>query len=206
MSNLTASLFIPFLEIYPSEFKRKIYLDNFLYYMFDENLISIVNQGEESSGCYYENLLEKYHFETFAYDLTEHSCRVIASFISYLGTNGGFQYLLDVEKFKQLPDIPKFYAYELAWYYENLRKYGHNNGYRAIEFILNPVENHPGPSERYFGKGYYDPTVEDYEIIEYVCKWLASSTGQEYLQKCKDDIKIINELRAGNEFKRNCKK
>lgn len=203
METCSPELFIPFLEIYPSEFKRRIYLDNFLYYMFDQDLIDKVNEDGEYSGNYFDNLFVDYHFENFAYELKEHSCRVIASFISYLGTNGGYQYLSDVERFKQLPDISTFYAYELAWSYENMRKYGHNGGYRAIEFILNPVENHPGPSERYFKVGYYDPSVEDYEIIDYVCKWLASYTGQQYLEKCKIDIQKENEIRAEYEFKRN---
>ena len=196
------ALFMPFLEIYPSEFKRRIYLDNFLYYMFDQNLIDRAN--DNWSGAYFDNLFVNYHFENFAYEITEHTCRVVASFISYLGTNGGYQYLFDVERFKQLPDIPDFYAYELAWSYENMRKYGHNGGYRAIEYILNPVKNHPGPSDRYFKQNYYNPTVEDYEIIDYVCKWLASSTGQQYLTKCKVEIQKEIEIRAQYEFKRNC--
>ena len=204
MENCKPELFAPFLEIYPSEFKRRIYLENFLYFMFDQDLIDTVNENCESSGEYFENLFVRYHFKHFAYELTEHSCRVIASFVSYLGTNGGQQYFSDVERFKQLPDTPRFYAYELAWSYQNIRKHGHDLGYRAIEYLLNTVENHPGPSENYFGKGYYDPTVEDYEIIDYVCKWLASTTGQEYLQKCKQDVLQEQEKRAENEFKRNC--
>ena len=171
--------------------------------MFDEKLIEQANRSAECSGVFLENLFEKYHFETFAYNLNEHSCRVIASFISYLGTNGGYQYLSDVERYKQLPDIPNFYAYELAWSYENMRRYGHNNGYRAIEYILNDQAYLPSPMNHYFKLGYYEPTVEDYEIIEYVCKWLASYTGQEYLEKCKKDIQKENEIRAEYEFKRN---
>lgn len=171
--------------------------------MFDEKLIEQANRSAECSGVFLEDLFAKYHFETFAYALNEHSCRVIASFISYLGTNGGYQYLSDVERFKQLPDIPNFYAYELAWSYENMRRYGHNNGYRAIEYILNDQAYLPSPMNHYFKLGYYEPTVEDYEIIEYVCKWLASYTGQEYLEKCKKDIQKENEIRAEYEFKRN---
>lgn len=203
MERFIPELFNPILEIYPSEFKRKIYLDNFLYYMFDQKLIDKANEAGEVTGIYYDNLFANYHFENFAYTITSETCKVIASFISYLGTNGGNQYFADVERFKKLPDIPAYYAYELAWSYENMRKYGHNNGYRTIEYILNSVEYHPGPSERYFKEGYYDPSVENYETIEYVCKWLASSTGQEYLAKCKKDIQIENEIRAEYGFKRN---
>lgn len=203
MSNITKDMFIPVLEIYPSEFKRRIYLDNFLYYMFDDVLVEKANELSEITGFCYDNLFEDYHYETFAYNITEQTCRVIASFISYLGTNGGYQFFADAERFKKLSDIPNFYAYELAWSYENMRKYGHNNGYRAIEYILNPVENHPGVSGRYFKQGCYEPTVEDYEAIEHTCKWLGSHAGQVYLEKCIYDIQKENEIRAENEFKRN---
>lgn len=171
--------------------------------MFDQDLIDKVNERSEYSGNYYENLFENYHFETFSYNINKHTCIVVASFISYLGTNGGYQFFADAERFKNLPDSTKFYAYELAWAYENMRRYGHNGGYRSIEFLLNPADNHPGINGRYFKPTSYNPTVEDYEIIEHTCKWLGSHTGQVYLQKCLEDIKQEKEIRAEYEFKRN---
>ncbi len=197
----TREMFVPYLTIYPSEWKRRVYLNNFLDCMFNDDVLEKYNEKTEYSGIHIVSLFEEVYFKIFNYTYTidKDVCKVVASFISYLGTNGGSQFLLDVERFKEIKNVPSEYAYELTWAYENLRRYGHNHNYRAIEYILNPVENHPGVNSIYFSTNAYEPTVKDYETIEYVCKWLGTFEGQKYLEKCKTDIqlhyKIQNEMR-----------
>lgn len=202
----TKEMFVPCLTIYPSEWKRRIYLDNFLECMFDPNALEEYNEKTQYAGIYITNLFEQVYFKIFNYTyiIDENVCRVVASFISYLGTNGGSQFFADTERFKQIKNVPVEYVYELAWYYENMRKYGHSHNYRAIEYLLNPAEKHPGIGSIYFSSDAYIPTVADYETIEYVCKWLGTFEGQKYLEKCKTEIelqsKIQNQMRVQNGF------
>ena len=105
----TKEMFVPCLTIYPSEWKRRIYLDNFLECMFDPNVLEEYNEKTEYAGIYITNLFEQVYFKIFNYTY----------------------------------------------------------------------------------------------IIDYVCKWLASSTGQQYLTKCKIDVQKEIEIRAQYEFKRN---
>ena len=168
----TREMFVPHLTIYPSEWKRRVYLNNFLDCMFNDDVLEKYNEKTEYSGIHIVSLFEEVYFKIFNYTYTidKDVCKVVASFISYLGTNGGSQFLLDVERFKEIKNVPSEYAYELTWAYENLRRYGHNHNYRAIEYILNPVENHPSVNSIYFSINAYSPTVKDYETIEYVKK------------------------------------
>ena len=43
----TKEMFVPCLTIYPSEWKRRIYLDNFLECMFDPNVLEEYNEKKK---------------------------------------------------------------------------------------------------------------------------------------------------------------
>ena len=78
--SIIKELFKPILEIYPSEFRRKIFLDEFLKYAFEERV-------EDSTSPVYslglKNNLE-HIFRSYEYVLETLDYITIASFISYL--------------------------------------------------------------------------------------------------------------------------
>ena len=45
----TKEMFVPCLTIYPSEWKRRIYLDNFLECMFDPNVLEEYNEKKKKN-------------------------------------------------------------------------------------------------------------------------------------------------------------
>lgn len=185
---LIEKMFDPILVIYKSEIKRKVYLNSFIDLMFDDEVVKKHNELVNSNDVYVDNLLD-YYYNSFIYNLNEHDCKVIASFISYLGTNGGYDYLCRAEAFKEIPGCERL-RYELAWSVINTRDSYSSHGYRAIEFLLNPAEIHPY-NDYYFKGDMYCPTIRDYEVITYTCKWLATVDGQAYLKNCESDIKIL---------------
>ena len=92
--SIIKELFKPVLEIYPSEFRRKIFLDEFLKYAFKER------DEDESSPVYslhLKNNLE-HIFRSYEYVLEPLDYTTIASFISYLGTNGGLDLQANFER------------------------------------------------------------------------------------------------------------
>lgn len=186
--------FKPILEIYPSEYRRKIYLDTFLKYAYKQ-----FDEGSEVNfGLPFNYNLDRI-FRTYMFSLDEQDARTIASFISYLGTNGG-RYLISL--FKQYAEDPFFKtkedAFLFAWLSENRRRYGHNDNLRTIEFILTPIKDHDvhhGLSDFNLDK----IKTSQYEVIEHLVRWLSTSDGIKYLIDCENTIEIekenINEIR-----------
>ena len=186
--------FKPVLQIYPSEYQRKIYLDTFLAYAFKE-----VDEGSDVNfGLPFNYNLDRI-FKTYMFSLDRQDASTTASFISYLGTNGG-RYLVSL--FKQYSENPFFKtkedAFLFAWLSENRRRQGHNDNLRTIEFILTPIENH----HLHHGLSNFkldDIKVSQYEVIEHLVRWLSTSDGIKYLVDCENTIEIekenINEIR-----------
>ena len=183
--SIIKELFKPILEIYPSEFRRKIFLDEFLKYAFEERV-------EDSTSPVYslglKNNLE-HIFRSYEYVLETLDYITIASFISYLGTNGGLELQASFERNSE----SKFFrdkeeAFLYSWLKHNARQVGINNNYRTIEYILTPLEKHD------LHRGLNKFCIDDikptqYEVIEHLIKWLSTSEGIIYILTCQDLIK-----------------
>lgn len=180
--------FRPILEIYPTEYRRRIYLDEFLKYAFKERNEDVT---VPTYSLYLKNNLE-HIFRSYEYLLESVDYRTIASFISYLGTNGGLDLLANFEKnFESKFFRDKEEAFLYTWLKHNSRQVGINNNYRTIEYILSPLEKHD------LHRGLTSFLIDDikpsqYEIIEHLVKWLSTSEGVTYLLNCQD---LINQER-----------
>lgn len=176
--------FIPILQIYPSEFRRQIFLDEFVKYAYTE-----VPQPEDTPTyalAFKINL--DVIFRSYMYELDETDARTIASFISYLGTNGGRCLLGTFEKYAESQFFrDKETAFVHAWVSENSRQFGTNNNLRAIEYILTPIENH---DLQYGLKNFSLNNIKSthYEVIECIVKWLSTPDGVAYIVNCLDLI------------------
>lgn len=151
----------PIVDIQPSEYRRSIYFEQF--------------KSEYSSGW-------------FTQFRTSRQSIAIISFISYLGTNGGFSFLQEAEsiynksKFNSRSD-----AYLFAWVCHNKRVRGINFEYKAIEYILSPLDKRSS----HYGLLNFNPDsipISVYESVEAAVIWLGTPLGQRYLLKCEQEI------------------
>ena len=176
--------FQPVLEIYPTEYRRKIFLEEFIKYAYTP--IEYDDESTTYSLPFTYNLDRIYR--SYMFTLEREDAITIASFISYLGTNGGRCLLDTFEKFSESSFFKsKEDAFVHAWLSENSRKIGINHNLRAIEFMLTPLEKHK------FHYGLDDFSINDikssqYEIIELTVKWLSTPAGVTYLLNCADLI------------------
>lgn len=183
MSSLI-SFFKPVLQIYTSEFRRKIYLEEFIKYAYT----SLPFEPDDYNySLEFSNNLD-HIFRTYCYELDKTDAVTIASFISYLGTNGG-QCLL--ETFRKYGESSFFRdkeeAFLHAWYKENSRQFGINSNLRSIEYMLTPIEQHSLHSG--LDKFSIDNIKQtQYEVIELLVKWLSTPSGITYLLTCEDLI------------------
>lgn len=183
MSSLI-SFFKPVLQIYPSEYRRKIYLEEFIKYAFNNAYDELDDENYSLELSTNLDII----FRTYCYQLDRTDAVVIASFIAYLGTNGGLGLL---ESFRIYGESPFFKnkeeAFLFAWYKENSRRFGINNNFRTIEFLLTPIEQHS------LHTGLEKFSMDDikqtqYEVIELLVRWLSTSDGITYLLSCQDLI------------------
>lgn len=162
--------FVPILPIQPSEYKRRIYLDNFVK-VFKELTKDIHSDLPNFTKII---ILKDYQY-------------VAASFAAYLGSNGGLDFLCQCENDYNKVKGSRPHSYLMTWWKYNTRLAWKNNGYRTIEYIL------ADPS--YYGFGgqlkNFRPdnlSVTQYELIEEIVEWLGTSAGQLYLLKCEQEI------------------
>lgn len=176
--------FKPVLPIYPSEFRRQIYLEQFVTYAFTDYSDSLASPNYELPfKLNIDNI-----YRNYKYQLDEKDAQTIASFISYLGTNGGrclldtFQKYAESKFFRNKED-----AFVHAWHFENSRQVGINNNLRTIEFLLTPLNKYPrfGVLDIY---SVSEISVDQYELIEQTVKWLSTSGGVTYLLNCLELI------------------
>lgn len=113
--------------------------------------------------------------------LRQRAASVAASFITFMGCNGGISFTWHAEKlaasgaFTSAED-----AYLAAWVMENKRSRGVNHGLRTIEYMLareHPIKL-PLYKHRVNWKQVPDVTMEDMDIVESMVAWWASTTAR----------------------------
>lgn len=117
-------------------------------------------------------------FETTA-PVRQRAASVAASFMVFMGCNGGRCFTEAAEKLAQ-QDHWSERAYLAAWANENKRNRGINSGLRTIEYMLAreyPIVNGPfGP--RLDWKKVPAISMEDIDVVESMVRWWAGSTAR----------------------------
>lgn len=106
---------------------------------------------------------------------------VLASVVTWLGTNCGLGFLHSVPKGDG--SYKSFSRYLLAWTIENFREHGINNGVRTLEHCMMPERSNQFQGYRKFALPCL--TDDDYEAVEHLMYWFGqTSEGQEFLNYC----------------------
>lgn len=130
--------------------------------------------------------------------LRQRAASVAASFIVYMGCNGGRCFTHEAQRLAQ---TGAFFcaenAYLAAWAIENKRSGGFNSGLRTIEYML--AREHPitkGALARVDWKLVPDLTMEDTDIVESMVAWWASTTAH----WMRDAVEAQLKAREATEF------
>lgn len=131
---------------------------------------------------------------------------VAATFVKWLGTNGGRDLLDKADRLRVKAGTPVA-AYRFAWAGVNRRDPCISHGIRAIEGILGPIELVTEVDNyRQISKWLPKLSVADYETVEAIVEWLPSREGTEFLEKCQTQIQKLHRAQRQAEleaFKRN---
>ena len=113
---------------------------------------------------------------------TRREAQVLASVVTWFGTNVGLAFLLEAQRMKQrMPRVR--WPYLGQWGQINVRQIGINEGVRTLEHCL--------ATERYKDGLGHDAwripelSADDYETVEHLMVWLSSETGQAFLARCE---------------------
>ena len=174
--------FIPNHDIAERDKLKQIYLEMFLE-------VTLESVSDEDNTLKLHSILNKSPF--YEKD-NKIQLKTIASFISYLGSNGGFDFLLKVETLKHHLNIYSNNSayYELVWASENIRKSWMNGGYTLFEYLVSP-------SELFDSNGclrYVDSTYCSYEnndLILTVLHWLSTCEGQNYIKNVNSKFREL---------------
>jgi hypothetical protein len=113
-------------------------------------------------------------------DVDQRAASVAASFICWLGTRVGLDFLSMGHSIRDNTRCTHE-AYAAAWGVNNLRRFGNNSGARTIEFLLRSTDEQENSK-------FCAVSVNDLEVIEQVAAWLGSAEGQAFIQSCEAEI------------------
>jgi hypothetical protein len=111
--------------------------------------------------------------------LTQRVATVAATFICWLGTQGGEVYLDAAERLFEQAENSRREAYLMAWSLHNLRRYHTSSGFRCVEMILAKDTNSldiPAVS------------LADLEVVDHLVQWLGDDDGQAWLKQCLNEV------------------
>lgn len=133
------------------------------------------------SRCTEEELQSIFRNTRYAH-LTQRQASVAASFVIWLGTNCGRGLITEADHvpperdgYRQGRDL----RYLRRWELENRRELGINGGVRYIEAILDPARC---TRETVIMAAAPDITIDDLDVIECLCRWLATMEGQYFIK------------------------
>lgn len=123
----------------------------------------------------------EWFFDNMPYVVTERDFHVIASLLSWLGSNCGRCFVQEAFQYEdKLESLEK--GFLLSWADWNKRKSWMNNGCTLIEHLLTPPE-HLNSHQEITCVANRHVTIHDVEIINYMTLWFATNDGVEYLKK-----------------------
>lgn len=122
---------------------------------------------------------------------------VVASFVTWLGTNIGQALLEDAAKRTPLSpfadwtkELAATDAFLSAWAHENRRQLGVNRGMRTLEAILQ--DDSASQPQR--------PSADDYEVVEHLVIWLGRFGGQRFLAGCRAEADAVASIESYASF------
>lgn len=133
--------------------------------------------------------------------LTQRVATVAATFICWLGTQGGATYLEAAERLFEQAGGRRRDAYLMGWSLHNLRRYHTSSGFRCLEMILAKDTN---------SMNIPAISLADLEVVDHLVQWLGDDDGQVWLaqrltevDRCRAerDLRdhLENNLRGGRE-------
>lgn len=146
--------------------------------------------SHQEGGCQCDNSCALDHILQQLPDrVTQRHATVAASFITWLGTNGGRAFLDQAERYKKaLPSTLS--AYSCAWAEVNRRSVGVSFGIRTIEAFLGPLELVTEVHDVWKARKLLpELTVADYETVEAVVEWLSTQAGSKFLTTCAQQVR-----------------
>lgn len=128
--------------------------------------------------------------------LCQRDASLAASFMTWLGTNGGQGFLALAHTLAKAPcGLSASEAYLAGWALQNRRQVGVNSGYRTLEFLL--AENRQfDPDEPDRLNPEPRMSVDDLETMECLVVWLGREEGQSFLAACQQDLEVAREVEA----------
>lgn len=150
--------------------------------------------GEKWDGSD-DHPLEDFYRNTNYKGPTQRQASVAASFVMWLGTNCGRALILEADRapiernsYRQSLDL----RYLRRWELENRRELGVNGGLRLCEHIL---WQERGTGQELDKVNAPTITVDDLDVIEVVCRWLATTDGQHFLKAAEAAVEATNRAR-----------
>lgn len=123
--------------------------------------------------------------------ITQHEATVVASLITWLGTDCGRVFLHEADWLaKANSTVTRSMAYLQEWAVANVRAQGVNNSVRTLEFCLTPASAWKASTGETLSRPteYVELTANDLEAADCVAVWLGGPHGQEFLTKCRKEI------------------
>ena len=127
--------------------------------------------------CHSQCENDQWELDWVDYELINKQSRLVASFITWLGTNCGLSFLGVAKQWAEELSSPRN-GYLAAWAIENSRQRCINGGNRTIEYLA--------CSQCVL-------TVDDYEIVECAVQWLSTNDGQDFIGYATERIKPESE-------------
>lgn len=109
---------------------------------------------------------------------TQRHASILASVVTWLGTNCGRSVIEEAERHDPPGGLLTDYRYLHAWWHDNHRRIGINEGIRTIEHLLST--GHPSPLPGL--------SAEDLEVVDHLMCWLGTKHGQIFLRVAKKRV------------------
>lgn len=128
------------------------------------------------------------------YDL-QRCASVLASVVSWLGTNCGQAMLAMARTHIAMGKWGTHDAYLLSWTLENARHCGINGGIRTLEHLLSPgpIATDMVMEMQGFTTKVPELLAGDLEAVDHLMLWLATADGQAFMARCDAEVAILKE-------------
>lgn len=137
---------------------------------------------------------------TYPHQISQTTATIAASFITWLGTNGGLHFLNEARKMMVKVGNPAD-GFLAAWAIENRRTVSINSGVRTIEAILSK-DDHGQTQDLFWERRPYAPLLSaaEVEVVEHLVEWLSCEEGMAFVSKCETEISNLREATQDEKF------
>jgi hypothetical protein len=136
-------------------------------------------------------------FASIIHDYTCRDTRIVASIVTWFGTNCGNSFLLEARRLKDKA-VP--WAYLAQWAINNRRQSSINSGVRLLEHICaDRIDDSITIAQRVYFE--CELTVADYEVADSFMVWLSCTDAQQFISDCECEIEA-RRLKLSDESRR----